>query len=83
MNEREYGSKCKMMQDCMREIFKEEEQVQKGDSVFELLQRKIRCQKPDCPNSHKYGRSPELPINIAKDCPNAKISKGCAGYRRK
>ena len=52
-----------------------------SDSVANVLQKKIRCHKQDCPQRYEYGPSPELPINVAKNCTNSKISRGCAGYR--
>ncbi len=63
-------------------MFQKENMEKFSDSVVNVLRRKVRCQKPDCPNINKYGPSPDLPINEAKSCPNAKISRACAGYGR-
>ena len=62
--------------------WKEEELLKFTDSLSSILERKQRCHKPNCPKSQKYGPSPDVPINEAKDCPNAKISRACAGYGR-
>jgi len=51
----------------------------RASSVEEMLQRKLRCQKPNCPYS-QYRGGTEVTVNQANSC-SKRNERGCAGNR--
>tara|TARA_R100000805_G_C3626237_1_gene137218 strand:- start:7348 stop:8625 length:1278 start_codon:yes stop_codon:yes gene_type:complete len=49
-------------------------------SLEEMLQKKIRCHRNDCPNAQYRGSLPDVTVKVAKQCSKRQYG-GCAGNR--